>query len=81
MLNFKVVAYNHKEVKDKKRSFEYLLHDGITLYLDAKSEAEALRKARAITKKRSYQVMEVKEHSHTDPWANFPFEKLKKLLK
>ena len=81
MLNFKVIAYNYKEVKDKKRPFEYLLHDGVTLFLDANSETEAIRKARSITKKKFYYVIEVKEHSHSNPWESFPFDKFKKLLK
>jgi len=80
MLNFKVQGYQRAEYTNKQKD-NFNMFDVVDVFVFAKNPAEAIKKARAIVKRKFYRVARVDEHLHTDQWASFPFEKLRKLLK
>lgn len=81
MLNFKIQGFDRKVVPDKKNPDNYNMHEVVEFWLFAKNSIEAIKKARSIIKKKFYRISRVDEHIHTDPWAYFPWDKVKKLLK
>ena len=80
MLYFKVQGYQRVEYTNKQKD-NFIMFDVVDLFVFAKSEKEAIKKARAIVKRKFYRIARVDEHIHTDPWAYFPWDKVKKLLK
>lgn len=81
MLNFKVQGYKNIFIPDKSNKDNFGMNDVVDIWVFAKNEAEAIRKARSIIKRKFYRVARVDEHLHpADQWAKFPFDKFKKLF-
>lgn len=81
MLNFKVQGYSKAEYPDKNNKYNLIMHDTVDIWVFAKNSAEAIKKAHAIIKRKFYRIARVDEHFHPNLWDNFPWGKIKKLLK
>ncbi len=81
LLQFKIQGYDKKVVPNKKTPEIYNIHGVVEFWVFAKNAGEAVKKARSIIKKKFYLIARVDEHIHADPWAYFPWDKVKKLLK
>ena len=67
MYNFKIQAFARAEYPDKKKVDVFNLHDVVKIWVFADSEKEAVKKARAIIKRKFYRVARVDEHLHSNP--------------
>ena len=86
--NFIVQGYDGREplaVGPFKNSInDYKMIDVAEVHVNAGDATEAVRYAKSLIKKKFYRVAKIVEnveHTHLDPWKNFPWDKMKKLLK